>query len=63
VNIRDFGAQVLAWLDEFCDISRDARGNLLFDAGHPKSRNGTPPLKADDLIHFNKLIPEESGSK
>jgi hypothetical protein len=23
--------QIYAWPDEFCDISRDAKGNLIFD--------------------------------
>jgi dipeptidyl aminopeptidase/acylaminoacyl peptidase len=44
-NIRDMWNQIYAWLDEFCDISRDDNGNLVFDGGHVKSRNPTSSLK------------------
>jgi dipeptidyl aminopeptidase/acylaminoacyl peptidase len=54
-NIRDFWMQVYAWLDEFCDITRDASGNLDFDGDHVKSRNGAPPLKASDFAQFNEV--------
>jgi hypothetical protein len=47
--------QIYAWLDEFCDISRDERGNLVFDKDRVKSRNGAPPLKPEDFARFNEL--------
>src|SRR5262249_5668128 len=47
-NIRDFWMQAYAWLDEFCDISRDDKGNIIFDGDRVKSRGGSPPLKPPD---------------
>jgi len=54
-NIRDFWMEVYAWLDEFCDVSRDTSGNLVFDGDHVKSRNGAPPLKPEDFARFNEI--------
>ncbi len=54
-NIRDVWTQIYAWLDEFCDISRDAKGNLVFDGDKVKSRNGAPPLKPADFARFNEM--------
>jgi len=54
-NIRDFWTQAYAWLDEFCDISRDVNGNLVFDGDKVKSRNGASALKAVDFARFNEV--------
>ena len=54
-NVRDFWHQAYAWLDEFCDISRDAKGNLVLDGDRVKSRNGAPPLKPEDFARFNEI--------
>jgi hypothetical protein len=54
-NIRDFWMRTYAWLDEFCDISRDEKGNLVFDGNHVKSRNGAPALKPEDFDRFNEM--------
>ena len=54
-NIRDFWRQIYAWIDEFCDISRDQRGNLVFDNEHVKSRNGAPALKPEDFAQFERI--------
>jgi dipeptidyl aminopeptidase/acylaminoacyl peptidase len=54
-NIRDFWQQAYAWLDEFCDVSRDSYGNIVFDGDRVRSRGGSPPLKAEDFARFNKL--------
>jgi dipeptidyl aminopeptidase/acylaminoacyl peptidase len=54
-NIRDFWMQTYAWLDEFCDIARDEKGNLIFDGDHVKSRNGAPALTPEDFARFNEL--------
>jgi dipeptidyl aminopeptidase/acylaminoacyl peptidase len=54
-NIRDFWNQVYAWLDEFCDISRDAKGNLIFDGDHVKSRDGAPALSPEAFARFNEM--------
>lgn len=54
-NIRDFWNQVFAWFDEFCDISRDVQGNLIFDGDHVQSQNGAPSLKPEDFSPFNEV--------
>ena len=54
-NIRDFWMQAYAWLDEFLDIARDAKGNPIFDGDHVKSRNGASALKPEDFARFNEL--------
>jgi dipeptidyl aminopeptidase/acylaminoacyl peptidase len=54
-NIRDMWMQFYAWLDEFCDVSRDNIGHLVFDGDHVKSRNGDPPLKPEDFERFNDV--------
>ena len=54
-NVRDFWNQAYAWLDEFCDISRDNNGQLVFDGDSVKSRNGGSPLKPADFARFDAL--------
>jgi hypothetical protein len=54
-NGRDFYYQVFAWIDEFCEISRDEKGNLIFDGDRVKSRNGAPPLKPEDFVMFDEI--------
>jgi dipeptidyl aminopeptidase/acylaminoacyl peptidase len=54
-NIRDYWQQVYAWLDEFCDVSRDNIGNLIFDGDRVKSRNGAPALKPEDFARFDEI--------
>jgi dipeptidyl aminopeptidase/acylaminoacyl peptidase len=54
-NILDFWNKTYAWLDEFCDISRDNVGNLIFDGNKVKSRNGAPPLKPEDFARFDGI--------
>jgi dipeptidyl aminopeptidase/acylaminoacyl peptidase len=54
-NIRDFWMRVYAWVDEFCDISRDDKGNSIFDGNKMKSRNGMAALKPEDFVRFNEL--------
>jgi dipeptidyl aminopeptidase/acylaminoacyl peptidase len=55
-NIRDYWDQVYAWLDEFCDITRDQKGSLVFDGDRVKSRSGVAPLKPADFASFDQLI-------
>jgi hypothetical protein len=62
-NIRDFWSQAYAWLDEFCDIARDVKGNLTFKGDRVKSRNGAPPLTAADFAQFNEMTLKESQSR
>jgi hypothetical protein len=47
--------QIYAWLDEFCDISRDSKGRLVFDGDHVKSRNGAAALTVEDFTRLNKI--------
>ena len=54
-NIRDMWMQIYAWLDEFCDISRDSKGRLVFDGDHVKSRNGAAALTVEDFTRLNKI--------
>ena len=54
-NIRDFWMQAYAWLDEFCDISRNGSGRIVFDRDKPKSRYGTRPLTPQDFVRFDEL--------
>jgi len=54
-NIRNMWIQIYTWLDEFCDISRDEKGELIFDGDHVKSRNGALPLKREDFARFNEI--------
>ncbi|MBL8267555.1 MAG: S9 family peptidase [Steroidobacter sp.] len=39
-NIRDMWSRMVAWFDEFGDISRDGDGQILFDGENPRSRAG-----------------------
>ena len=51
-NIRDLWARVFAWFDDFGDISRDPRGELIWDGDHVRSRKGAPALKPEDFLKF-----------
>jgi len=62
-NIRDMWHRMFAWFDEFLDISRDQKGNLLWDGDKVKSRNGSAPLKPEDFGRFNQMILRDSQSK
>jgi len=62
-NIRDMWHQIYSWFDEFLDISRDKRGNLLWDGEKVKSRNGSLPLKPEDFARFDETILKVSQSK
>ncbi|MGH9905229.1 MAG: alpha/beta hydrolase family protein, partial [Pyrinomonadaceae bacterium] len=54
-NIRDMWYRIYAWFDEFLDVSRDERGNMLFQGDQVKGRNGAPPLKPDDYAKFDQF--------
>ena len=54
-NIRDFWMRAYAWFDEFLDISRDDKGDLVFDGERVKSRKGAPPLKLEDFTRFEQM--------
>jgi dipeptidyl aminopeptidase/acylaminoacyl peptidase len=58
-NIRDFWHRAYAWFDEFCDVTRDSGGNLVFDHDYVRSRNGAPPLRPEDYARFEKIAHGE----
>jgi Prolyl oligopeptidase family len=37
-NIKDSWRQVLSWFDEYCDVTRDSEGSLVFDGDRVRSR-------------------------
>ncbi|MGH7721013.1 MAG: prolyl oligopeptidase family serine peptidase [Gemmatimonadaceae bacterium] len=37
-NTRHMWSEIFAWLDEFCDVSRDAGGNMIFEGDRVRSR-------------------------
>lgn len=55
-NIRNMWAHIYAWLDEFCDVTRDNKGDLVFDGNKVKSRDGGSPLKPEDFERFDDLL-------
>jgi len=55
-NIRDMWYRTFAWFDEWSDISRDEKGNLVWDGDKVKLRNGSPPLKPEDFARFDQMI-------
>jgi dipeptidyl aminopeptidase/acylaminoacyl peptidase len=55
-NIKEAWSEIYAWLDEFCDVSRDVAGKLIFDGDHVKSRNGAPALKPEDFARFDEMF-------
>lgn len=57
VNNIDMWQRKFAWYDEFGDISRDARGNMIFENGRVKSRGGKPALKPQDYLEFDFFQP------
>ncbi|HLA09439.1 MAG TPA: prolyl oligopeptidase family serine peptidase [Pyrinomonadaceae bacterium] len=55
-NIRDLWYRTFAWFDEWGDISRDKRGDLVWDGDKVKSRNGARALKPEDFARFDEMI-------
>lgn len=49
-NVIDRFVRVLAWYDQWGDVARDRKGELLFDGDHVKGRNGAPGWTAEDFI-------------
>ena len=54
-NIRDMWQRIFAWFDDYLDIARDARGNVIFKDHTVISRNGASALKPEDFARFEKL--------
>jgi hypothetical protein len=52
-NIRDLWSRTLAWYDQWCDISRDAQGRILYTNGAVRSRNGAPAWTADRFLNLD----------
>jgi dipeptidyl aminopeptidase/acylaminoacyl peptidase len=55
-NIRDLWQRVFAWFDQYLDISRDMKGNLLWKGPEVRSRHGSPPLDPKDFARFDEMI-------
>lgn len=62
-NVRDMWHRIFAWFDEFLDVSRDQKGNFVWDGEKVRSRNGSPPLKPEDFARFNEITRKESQRK
>lgn len=60
-NIRDCWSRIFAWFDEFGDIQRDAKGELVWDGDHVKSRNGAPALKSEDFLKLEHFFDPNFG--
>lgn len=56
-NIYDKCRRMVAWFDQWGDISRDAAGNLIFEGDRVRSRKGAPPLKPEDYTGCGPLVP------
>lgn len=52
-NVRDLWQRRLAWFDEFGDIIRDERGNIVFDGTSARSRGDVAALKPEDFATFD----------
>src|ERR1051325_3370590 len=62
-NVRDLVSRTLAWFDDFLDISRDSKGNIIFDGDNVKSRNGASALQPRDFSRFDNSISKGAGSQ
>jgi dipeptidyl aminopeptidase/acylaminoacyl peptidase len=65
-NARDYWRRMFAWFDEHGDITRDAKGTLVFEQDRVKSRGGRPPLDPDDFARFGPAVhvqPATAGSE
>jgi dipeptidyl aminopeptidase/acylaminoacyl peptidase len=54
-NLRDYWSRLLAWYDEYLDITRDAQGQMIYVDDHVKSRGGAgawSPERFRDLKWF-----------
>jgi dipeptidyl aminopeptidase/acylaminoacyl peptidase len=58
-NTRHMWNEILAWLDRFCDIARDANGAIVFEGDRAKSRAGSAALEPKDFARIlgSSLIP------
>lgn len=65
VNFLNGFQQIFAWYDQWGDIARDDRGNILFDKnGNVRSRGDAPPLTAANYEHYDVFGPGgEAGTR
>lgn len=52
-NIRDQYRRTFAWFDQWGDIARDVRGNMIFEGDRVKGRQSAPPLKPENYEKFD----------
>lgn len=63
-NVRDQWQRMLAWFDQWGDITRDESGNFVWSGDRVQSRNGAPPLKPEHYAKFDMFGPGgEQGTK
>lgn len=58
-NIRDVWNRLIAWFDNYGDITRDSYGSLIFNGDRVRSRNGARALTPADFARFNLLSSTE----
>ena len=54
-NIRDMWQRIFAWFDDYLDIARDGRGNVVFKEHAVVSRDGAPALQPEEFARFETL--------
>jgi dipeptidyl aminopeptidase/acylaminoacyl peptidase len=60
-NIKDQWARIVAWFDEYLDVSRDTGGNIAYDGSVPKSRERSPPWSPDDFMRRHRFFDSSAA--
>lgn len=60
-NLRDLWSRIFAWFDDFGDIQRDEKGELVWDGDHVRSRNGSPALAPADFLKLERFFDPKFG--
>lgn len=58
-NIRDVWNRLMAWFDNYGDITRDSHGSVVFNGDRVRSRDGATALTPADFARFNLLSSAE----
>jgi len=61
-NLMDYWQRIFAWFDQWGDIARDAKGDIVFEGDRPKSRQGTPALPAEAYARFPLFRPSGAAA-
>jgi dipeptidyl aminopeptidase/acylaminoacyl peptidase len=63
-NVRDVWNRMIAWFDNYGDMTRDSTGSLVFSGDRARSRNGAPALTPEDFARFNLMsAPERADAQ